>query len=512
MKTDSIIKRYSVTLFVNLFQLLAGVMNSTIVPNALGPVFYGNYQFLFSTTSAIRGGLNLGATASFFTYSSRNVKSGNAFFLFFLWTICQLTIVVTLICSAVIFKFIHIIFPDQTVFYIFALTLLEWLNYISTMLIQFGETKAESVSVQKVNFISNLIKLSLTFILFKIGMLNLNSFIVINYIGSVIILVLIILYFFEKERRSRYFERIDTEQFRKVLHYFIIYGSPLIVYEVFGYISSYLDRWLLQTVSGSMQQAFFSIGFSWSTVAMLFSTSVIHIFWREISFAHESKDLNRVKQIYSKSSQTLFLLTAFISLILAFQAENIVKLFLHKEYNGAINVLRIMSLCPILDTLGQLNAAFMYATEQVKLYRNIAIVGFILSSGLLYVLVAPGNYLIPGLGLQATGVAIKFVLHSFILMVMQTYVVTKYLQLNLKDIFLRQMSTLIILIAVNTGAYQLSKYLATERISIFLFFCIIDVIVIFIIGWNKPTLVGMMPEEITNVKKWLTDKITLIGK
>lgn len=306
MKTDSVEKRYVVTLFVNVFKLVLGVANSTIVPKSLGIVDFGNYQFLLRSFTSIRGFFNLGLSAAFLTYSSKNIKSSKAFVLFFGWNIVQLLVILIIAVGSFILKLDNLIFPDQTKIYIILIAVLEWLNYFSLNLIQFGETKAESVYVQKINFCSNIAKLFTTVFLFYRHILDLDSFIMINYLGSLLIVLFIAIYFSKKDRKEKYFEEFKFNELKETLRYFVTYCSPLVIYELFGFFSNYFDRWLLQITSGSVQQAYFSLSYQWATISMIFTTSVVNIFWREISYSIGVSDFVRVENIYKKSFRTLF--------------------------------------------------------------------------------------------------------------------------------------------------------------------------------------------------------------
>ncbi len=291
---------------MNAFKLVIGVINSTIVPKALGPKDFGDYQFLFRGSGSIRDASTFGTTAAFFTYSSKNVRSGNAFLIFLGWNVFQLILVIAIISASAFFNFRAFLYPDQSLYYIVVVSLLDWTNYVSLNLIQFGESKAENVYVQKINFYSNLVKLVATTGLYLYNVLDLNSYIVVNYIGSLFIVAIIMAHFLKRSERSRYFEPISLSEIRQISRYFIAYCSPLIVYNIFGFVATYFDRWFLEFTSGSVEQAYFAVSFQWANISLLFTTSVLNIFWREISFSLAGKDFERVRRIYTKSVRSLF--------------------------------------------------------------------------------------------------------------------------------------------------------------------------------------------------------------
>src|ERR1700686_4399905 len=77
MQSESVRSRYAVTLGAQVFRLLLSLISATIVPRALGPAIYGNYSFLLSTSSTLRGVLDTGTQQAFFTFSSQERASGS---------------------------------------------------------------------------------------------------------------------------------------------------------------------------------------------------------------------------------------------------------------------------------------------------------------------------------------------------------------------------------------------------------------------------------------------------
>lgn len=512
MSKDSVRKRFIVTLFVNIFKLIVGIVNTTIVPRSLGVVDYGNYQFLIRSFTSIRGFFTLGTTSAFFTYSSKNVKSGNAFLLFFGWTVIQIIIIFGVIFICEIFQYNSILFPDQITYYIVIIAVLEWINFFSTNLIQFGESKAETVYVQKINFISNFIKLGFTVAFYILGMLDLNTFIIINYLGSLLIIVYILLYFIRGKKKVRYFEEIQIGGLKKALKYFLNYCTPLIIYEVFGFLSNYFDRWLLQLTAGSVQQAYFSIGYQWATITMLFTTSVGNIFWREISFSFGQKEFGRISEIYFTTSKALFFLSVFLCFVLVFQADNLVELFINEEFSDSVVIIQIMAFYPVFMTINTLNTNYFYGTEKIRLYRNISVFGMIFNIISSYFLIAPSDLIIPGLGLQAKGVAISYIINVIISTYIQTIFIIKALKGKFVSLFLFQIVSIISLGFISYSVFVLLNYLPvsiyTNLVGFFLAYSLLVCIAVYI----RPQLIGLNREKFNEIRNNIITKVNSIIK
>ena len=54
-----------------------------------------------------------------------------------------------------------------------------------------------------------------------------------------------------------------------------------------AFIYIFTDRWLLQYYSGSVEQAYYSVAAQFAAIALIFTTSILRIFWKEISEAQE---------------------------------------------------------------------------------------------------------------------------------------------------------------------------------------------------------------------------------
>ena len=494
MNTDSVIKRYSITLFVNIAKVFTGLVNATIVPNSLGVSNYGNFNFLLRTFKAIQTFLTLSTNSAFFTYSSKNKKSTNAFIVFFGWAIVQLIIILLIIFGSIIFGFKGKLFPDQINIFIILIGILQWVNYIGSISIQFGETKAESVYVQKINLLSSLITTALNVILFLFDILNLNTFIIVNYIGSLVIISFNYYYFLIK-RKQDYFDRYNPEKTKETISYFVQFCTPLIVYGIFGFISNIFDRWFLQITDGSVQQGYFSISFRWISIVMIFTTSIISIFWREVSFAYNKKNIEQVNKIYFKSLKPIYLLSIFSAIVVYMNSEKIIKLFLHEDYYGAISVLKIMAFLPAFSAISQINSTFFYAVEKVKLHRNISIITMILGVLLTYVLVAPTTLIIPGFSLGSNGIAIKMIVISIILSTIQSFYILKMIKSSLSQWIHFQF--LVLLFLVSAGVLTnviIDMFILNTLLSIISFVIIYTTIsggILFI----KPQLAGISNEE-----------------
>ena len=84
-------------------------------------------------------------------------------------------------------------------------------------------------------------------------------------------------------------------------------------------------------------------------------------------------------------------------------------MILSTAYVGGASTLIIMFLYPIHQSMGQIGGTMLYATERVTLQVVIGIVFMVVSMCVTYLVLAPANAAVPGLGLASKGLALKMV-------------------------------------------------------------------------------------------------------
>ena len=441
--TDSILKRYAFTLVVNFFRLGVGLVQSTLVPRALGPKAYGDFFFILNSATRLRGFLNLSAADAFFTYNSKNVRSGTALYVFALWTIIQLFLLLSFVAGSYMFGFGNLLFPDQAFWIVSILVVLEWLLFASALLIQFGDAKAETVKVQRANLIALFVQLILLIGLFLGSSLTLLTFTGVRFIYALVAIFIIVV--FLRSRYREYIGSFEKKRVKPVLKYFISFCAPLVVLQVFGTFVEWFDRWFLQFVAGSVEQGFFSIAHQWSTVLLIFATSVLTILWREIAFAFSRADTERVQQLFSRAFKGLFFLTFFCCVPIIFNARIILVLVAGEAYESAATVLVFMMFYASYLMLSQLTTYCFYALEAVKLFGKVALVGLTIKLLLTYVLLAPHDFLVPGLGLGSLGLGIQNAVSGFAIVNINLYVLARLIGVRFWPFLGVQITILLIL-------------------------------------------------------------------
>ncbi|MDD4005365.1 MAG: hypothetical protein PHW69_09240, partial [Elusimicrobiaceae bacterium] len=159
--------------------------------------------------------------------------------------------------------------------------------------------------------------------------------------------------------------------------------------------------------AGAAQQGFFSVGEQLSVIMLVGAASLSNIFWKEISHAHTEGNIERTRDLYLKSTRTLYFATCCMAyFVIAFSGEAI-SVLLGNKYAAATACTALMIFATTYQAVGQINYAYLMATRKTKANMWLTIPSTVTSSALAYFFLAGPDYAVPGLGLGATGLALK---------------------------------------------------------------------------------------------------------
>jgi O-antigen/teichoic acid export membrane protein len=226
---------------------------------------------------------------------------------------------------------------------------------------------------------------------------------------------------------------------------------------IVAFIILYFDRWFLQIIGGSAQQGYFSLSDKLGAIAIIFTSAMTPLLSREFAHSYEEHDKARMARLFDRIKVFLFI-ASVLGCFMSVQSSAIVELIGGEKYQNAVVPIAIMALYPIHQTFGQLSAALLLATGQTGLYAKIAVLVMLLSVPMSYFFMAPSNYLLPGLALGATGLAIKMLLLQFVGTNIQLYFNTRFLGVSFRKWMIHQLKTVGIIYALAL----LSRFVAAK--------------------------------------------------
>lgn len=488
--------RFLSTLIVNVMQMAFSFFSGLLVARALQPDGYGNLYFLIGSFMAINEILDLGTSSAFYTFISEK-KRGRRFYLYYLaWKIIQFGVMSLLI---------YIIFPQSLLDRIWVghkrgIIILAFIanfcrSHVWQLASQIGESIRATLVVQVFRVILVIAHLIVIAGAVWLGLLSVKVFFYIIIAEHVVFSLLVL---------NRVKENIiggsDDSSFKSVFSEYKVYCIPLIIYGVVGFAYAFVDRWLLQSFGGAVEQGFYGISERLSAISLIVTTAILNIFWKEVAEGKAKGDFERIKIIYKKVSRSLYFFGALISCMLIPHAQELLIKILGPRYVQAWLPLSIMFLFPIHQALGQINGTFFYASSKTKIYSVVIIIMKIISFPITYFLIAPASANIPGLGLGATGMALKMFILQLIGVNILSYIIAKISKWKFD--FWYQIVVVAILFAISFGSKWLVKLVINYDIMVLvvssLLYLVLSAVVFFrfssLVGISKNDLKGLFQE------------------
>lgn len=409
----SIKTRFLVSVSANILRNLANLGAGLLVARGLGPYGYGDLMFLLGSFIAVRQLLDMGSSSAFYTFLSQKPRGRSFYMLYFGFLAAQfitVVVLVMLLMPRVMVEYLWLGHGREVILLAFGASFMQNQAWLSV--VQIGEASRQTVRVQM---------LTLSVAIFHIVLLVI---LLVNAWMSVP--VLLTLFILEYLLATVFAYRVLRANLKtpdamsepvspwQVLEEYRVYCTPLILYSLVCFAYEFGDRWMLQHFGGSEQQGFYQIGYQFSAASLIATTSILKIFWKEITEADARQDRERVRMFYQKTSRGLLMFGAILSGFMIPWSKAILPLLLGAEYAPAWPVLAIMFLFPIHQSMGQIGGTMFLATGKTRILVIFGIIFMLVSLPVSYVAQAPPDAMIPGLGLGAVGMALKMVLLNMI--------------------------------------------------------------------------------------------------
>lgn len=421
----SVRSRYFFTVGANLLRGLISFATGMLLARWLGPQAYGSLAFLLGTFIGIRQLLDMGSASAFFTFLSQRSRSKKFVRSFFVWLGLQFLIP---------FCIIGLLFPTEWIETVWhgeqrELVLLAFIaafmqNSVWPVVQQAGESQRKTILVQGINVIvisAHLFAVILLCWMDMLGLLSIFIAIALEYLLASVVLQK--QYNYSAVNDSNLKGDIEEPLLRKYMRYCL----PLIPYAWVSFAYEFVDRWLLQKYGGGVEQAYYAVGAQFSAIALIATSSVLRIFWKEIAEAHHQGNYARTGVLYQNVSRLLFLVGAIISGFLIPWAEDLLRVILGVAYIGGATTLAIMFLYPVHQSMGQIGGTMLYATERVSLQVITGIIFMLVSMVATYFVLAPENATIPGFALASEGLAFKMVIMQLISVNVVAFIIARIL-------------------------------------------------------------------------------------
>ena len=366
--------------------------------------------FLLASFAAFRQLLDMGTSSAFFTFLSQKQRSAHFIRVYWFWVASQLAISLVVVWLMLPDALIGQIWvgEDRT---LIALALLASFmqGLVWTSASQMAEAYRETVNLQRLNTLVVCVHLCVMVALWHLDQLAI----------PLVFTALIIEWGIAAWLASRMYrtqgvprqnEHGTVKTLSAIVSEYFRYCGPMIPYVWLAFAHDFADRWMLQAWGGASEQAYYGVAQQFSAVALLATSSILGVLWKEVAEAAHRNDLQRLSYLYSKVSRILYFVASATACGLLPWSNELLALTVGEDYSGGAVTLMLMLLYPIHQSLGQIGGTLLYATENVRLQVKLNV--FVMATSLVfaYVMMAPPDAFIPGLNLRSGGLAWKMLI------------------------------------------------------------------------------------------------------
>jgi O-antigen/teichoic acid export membrane protein len=422
----SIKKRFFSSLTGNLLRSGISFITGLLLARWLGPEDYGRMAFLIASFMAFKQLLDMASSHAFFTFLSQRTRSKRFISYYWYWIGFQFVVSVVLVGILLPDEAINTIWEGEShslVMLAFVAVFMQHVVWMNAS--RMAEAQRETVRIQRLNTLIVSVHLVVVLSLFFLGQLALPLlFVAIAFEWGISGWVAVRMYKgISVTEESTGVENKDTAS--SIWSEFWFYCLPFIPYGWLAFVHDFADRWMLQHWGGSTEQAYFAVARQFSLVALLATSSILSIFWKEVAEAHHKKDMMEIKYLYDKVSKGLYFIAAFIAGGIFPWSTEILSLTVGEAYIGGGLTLMLMFFYPVHQALGQITGSTLLATGHTRLHVIMGLIFMAVSLVTAYFMLAPATAIIPGFGLASQGLAWKLIVMQIIQVNISLWVIAR---------------------------------------------------------------------------------------
>ncbi len=470
MQEAPLASRYFFKLLANIASVPVYLIMEALLPRALGPIMYGNYNFATTVFTQLLGFLDMGTSTCFYNALSRR-QNEVSLIRFYLGICLVLFCVAMCVGLFMLWPTAGTIFlPDIPPWLAPLAALFAYLTWIGRVLRSTNDAIGATIHSEIIRTVVSLACVFLLVLLFLSDTLTIWTL----FLQQYLMLAMTAIGFWYvtranyRERNIALTTKLSKNDIKTYSSEFWSYSHPLFVQALLSFLMLSAERWLLQLFNGSAEQGFFALSQKVSMACFLFVSAMTPLIMRELSIAWGQKDTETMGRLLTRFSPILFFISAYFSCFTVAEAETLVDLFGGAQFAAAILPVQIMALYPLHQALGQLAGSVFHATGRTHILRNMTIAECFYGSLATWLLVAPPSFM--GLGLGATGLALKTVCVQFITVNAYLWIATRFIPFSFwKNLGYQFLATAILLCSAAAAREMTSFFPLGESFSLLRF-------------------------------------------
>ncbi len=499
-------RRYIFKLLANMASVPVYLVMEAILPRALGPQTYGDYNFATNLFQQLSGFLDMGTSTCFYNALSRRQRE-TALFSFYLR-------IVLFVACALIVSSLFVLWPPAGNWLMPDMPLqLAPLAAIWAFLTWLGRVLRSTNDALGATIPSELWRASLSLAgavflacLFFMNLLNIQTLFLQQYLllGATCAAFWLVSHKHWARKGLQTSFKLPPAPKKAYAAEFFAYSHPLLAQALLSFAMLTAERWLLQWFDGSAQQGFYALSQKVSMACFLFVSAMTPLLMREFSVAWGKGDLAQMGSLLSRFAPGLYMLAAYFSCFTVAEAQELVRIFGGPEFAAAALPVQIMALYPLHQAYGQMAGSIFHASGKTRILRNITACECVYGLACAWFLLAPERLL--GLNLGAAGLAIKTVSVQFVTVNVYLWLASRMVPFPFWRNLLHQITSVALLVGFACFSKYLSLQTGLDYLFRFSFSGIIYTFLVVAAAAAFPRLIGLSRKDCRELARRFCNK------
>jgi O-antigen/teichoic acid export membrane protein len=422
-------RQYIAKLLANIMAIIAGLAMVVIVPRELGPANYGRYEFLLNFFQQVTGFLDAGTSACYYTRLSQSPGASRLVRLYGLFVLgVSAAMTGAVVCVFYFTPFAGRLWAGEAMQLVLLGGLLGCMTWWSQIVRKTFDAHDLTVVGEQVFMAYRLVTVAALLGLLHLVTLDLVTYFVFQAIILALALAVCVGVLAKSWPTANGAAAPAGLSLSNYVSDFVRYSSPLLASAVVVMVAGIVERWMLQTFGGSVEQGYYALAFQVGAVCFIFTSAMTQLLARELSRGWAAADIPGMARLFSRYVPNLYVLAAYFSMFVAFRAADIAALVGGQAFGPGAGVLAVMAFYPMHQTYGQLAGSVYLATGATRQYRNLGIVSSLFGLPAAYFLIAGSEF--GGFGLGGEGLAMKVVVLQVLTVNVMILFSTRLLGLN----------------------------------------------------------------------------------
>ena len=493
-KTDSLAKRYLFKLLTSFLVIPLNLFLVSILTKELGPEIYGDFKYIIYSFTLFVSVISFGGSY-FNTELSKNHYNKKLIsfyynFSFFYWILSGIFLFLIIyfgLLNTILNSNISISLICFGFFY-------SMLLFISSNLESVTDSCGLSKNASIFNFLSKFFGLLFLLILFYwFNFINVYS-VFFYYFFVFVIASLSFLLLLNNYKIPIFKFSISIKDFKTQFKPFADYSYPIFLIVLYGFFTGFLNRSILQSYGGSIEQGYFSFSDTISAFIIIFSNSITPLLLREFSISHNEGNTIKLKNTF-KSSLLLFAsLSVYFCAFIFYNVEFVTEFIAGESFNKSIVPTKIMLLYPVLYVMINILNTVMYSLAKTKALKNIILFIGLIQLILTIIFVTPINSF--GLALGAIGFSISLVISTSVNFFILLFYCTNYLNLKFANIIFKILKIIIFFFTLSYVNFLFFNFIIYNTLYAFVISGIFYSLTVIIFFYKFPYIFGIEKDKL----------------